>query len=301
MPISKKKIISIVMLTIGMQSLVVAAGGEEFKTLPGSDKKYTDKQINDFFNVPDWYPDKRPEMPPVVKNGSKPSVFACASCHLVSGSGHPESSALSGLPSDYMFRQLKAYQRFQRSSLAGVMINIARGMSDEQMKQASDYFAALTPRNVQKVIEVDEVPKTYVNKRFMTLKLDGNQAGMEPIGERIISVPRDEYRVKARDPFETFITYVPVGSIEKGKKIVNEGLNGTASCISCHGADLKGTPVGPPIAGQHASYLFSQLRDYKSGVRRGGADMNGIMAANLKFFKDEEILAVVAYLASLDR
>lgn len=297
------KYIVILVVALGLTSFsMFSVGGEnELRSLPGSDKKYTDAQINDFFNVPDWFPQSHSPMPEVVKHGSKPSVFACASCHLTSGSGHPESASMAGLPADYIYRQLKAYQRFQRPSIVGVMTNIVRSMTDDQMKQAAEYFSALPPRAVQEVVEVDQVPKTYVNSRFMRLTVKGDGAGDEPIGERIISVPKDEYRVKARDPFGIFITYVPKGYLELGKKIVTQGNQGAAPCTACHGADLKGTAVAPLLAGQHASYLVTQLRDYKQGVRRGEADPGGIMANNMKYFEDREILATAAYIASLKR
>ena len=277
----------------------VGSEEQELISLPGSKEKYTEQRINNFFNVPDWYPDSHPEMPEVVQYGAKPGVFACASCHLTSGSGHPESSSLAGLPVDYQVRQLKAYQRFERNAMAGVMIGIAKGMTEEQMRESSEYFASLPALNVQEVIETDEVPVTYVNSRYMRLVADGGNK--EPIGERIITIPKDEARVRARDPFGTFITYVPKGYLAQGKKIVTEGNAGAAPCTTCHGPDLKGTSIGPLIAGQHANYLVTQLREYKAGIRRANADPGGIMANNVKYFKEQEILAVAAYIASLER
>ncbi len=282
-------------------SVCLAESVEEKFTLPGSEKSYTETEINNFFNVPDWYPEKHIPMPEVVSHGAKPKVFACASCHLTSGSGHPESSALAGLPVDYQIRQMKAYQKFQRNSVIGVMNTIARAMTDEQMRESAEYFAALTPLTVQKVVETDEVPLTYVNKRFMRLALADSAGKKEKIGERIITLPVDEYRVKARDPYATFITYVPEGSLSTGKKLVTKGKGTAAACTSCHGVDLQGTNVAPLIAGQHASYLRAQLRDYKAGSRRGEADPGRIMATNMKYFTDWEILATAAYVASLPR
>jgi cytochrome c553 len=287
-------------ITLLCASQLTFAEQTDLISLPGSDKSYTEKQINDFFDVPDWYPESHPAMPEVVQYGAKPGVFACASCHLTSGNGHPESASLSGLPADYFFRQMKAYQRFQRDSITGVMIGIAKGMSDEQIRSAASYFESLEPLNVQEVREVDEVPVTYVNSRFMRL-VDKSKTEKEVIGERIITVPKDQFRVKARHPFATFITYVPKGYLAQGKKIVEQGKDSAAACVTCHGSDLKGTQISPPIAGQHASYLISQLRAYKAGVRRGDADPNGIMANNLKYFTEQEILATAAYIASLTR
>jgi cytochrome c553 len=285
---------------IGASSLVFADGNEAI-SLPASDKTYTESQINDFFNVPDWYPDSHPPMPEIVQYGAKPAAFACASCHLTSGSGHPESASLAGLPVDYQVRQMQAYQRFERPSVAGVMINIARGMSEEQIRQAAEYFATLPPLAVQDVIEVENVPVTYVNSRFMRLVDRAATPAREPIGERIITVPKDEARVLARDPFATFVVHVPKGYLALGRRIVVEGKRGAAPCTSCHGPDLRGTAIAPLIAGQHADYLVAQLRDYKQGKRRGAADPDSVMANNLKYFEDREILAAAAYIASLQR
>ena len=67
------------------------------KQVPGTERAYTQAQIDDAFNPPDWFPDENPTMPPIVARGEKPAVRACALCHLPSGDGHPESSSLAGL------------------------------------------------------------------------------------------------------------------------------------------------------------------------------------------------------------
>src|SRR5215467_9833610 len=56
--------------------------------LPGSTKLYTQAQIDDGFNPPDWYPQDHPPMPDVVAQGRKAvNARACALCHLTSGGG----------------------------------------------------------------------------------------------------------------------------------------------------------------------------------------------------------------------
>jgi cytochrome c553 len=290
------------LLSLPLCNFVFAGGSEaELVTLPGSKKNYTEKQINNFFEVPDWYPNDHIEMPTVVSHGVKPSVFGCASCHLTSGSGHPESAALAGLSVEYQIRQMKAYQKFQRDSIAGTMISIGKPMTDKDIRESAEYFAALPPLKVQEVLEVEQVPVTYVNNRFMRLIVKEAGDKTEAIGDRIITVPVDEYRVKARDPYAQFITYVPPGSLEIGKHLVTLGKGSAAPCGSCHGSELRGTAIAPLIAGQHASYLMSQLRSYKEGTRRGQADPGQIMANNMKYFTDSEILAIAAYVGSLER
>src|SRR6185437_16183820 len=81
------------------------------KQVPGSTKKYTQAQIDDPFNPPDWFPNEHPPMPQIVAHGGqKPAGRACAQCHLPSGDGHPESSSLAELPASYIVRQMEAFK-----------------------------------------------------------------------------------------------------------------------------------------------------------------------------------------------
>ncbi|MDJ0832599.1 MAG: c-type cytochrome [Gammaproteobacteria bacterium] len=60
---------------------------------------------------------------------------------------------------------------------------------------------------------------------------------------------------------------------------IEAGKAKSALCMACHGADGNSTNViWPRLAGQHASYLAKQLRDYKSG-KRVNATMQGMVAA----------------------
>ena len=70
--------------------------------LPGSSKAYTQGQVDDIYNPPDWYPDEHVPFPRVVASGEGKATPGCASCHLASGSGHPESANLTGLTNDYI-------------------------------------------------------------------------------------------------------------------------------------------------------------------------------------------------------
>ena len=76
-----------------------AGDAKELKRLPGSAKSYTQAQIDDQLNPPDWYPQEHAALPGIVEHGFM--VQACGSCHLMSGLGHPESADLAGLPLDF--------------------------------------------------------------------------------------------------------------------------------------------------------------------------------------------------------
>ena len=65
----------------------------------------------------------------------------------------------------------------------------------------------------------------------------------------------------------------------------------SAVCAACHGADGNSTnPIWPSLAGQHASYLYKQLMDFKEG-RRVNASMTGMVAP----LNEEDMRDLAAY------
>jgi cytochrome c553 len=239
------------------------------KQAPGSERAYTQAQIDDAFNPPDWFPDEHPTMPPIVARGEKPAVRACALCHLPSGDGHPESSSLAGLPVSYLMRQLAAFKSGDRTGVrATTMITIAQAISDADALAASEYFASLKPGIWTDVIETETVPKTYVGAGGMRFVALGDE--QEPVGNRIIVLPQEETRAKSRDPHSGFVDYVPPGSIARGEALVTTGDGGkTIPCGICHGQTLQGLGEVPAIAGRPPTYIVRQLNDMKTGARSG--------------------------------
>jgi cytochrome c553 len=262
--------------------------------VPGSTKAYTQNQIDDFVNAPDWFPDEHAPMPRVVAHGAEGGVLGCASCHLASGLGHPESANLAGVSAAYILRQLSDFKAQAR--LGEAMNDMAKNLSDEDARQASEWFAALKPKVWQPVVETDRVPKTFINQHLMRMPLPGG--GDEPIGTRIIELPQDISRAESRDPHSGFIAYVPKGSLAKGKEFVTTGGNGkTIQCAICHGPALGGLAEVPAIAGHSPLYLFRQLYYFKDGSRHGvmGALMKGVVAQ----MSQDDMLAIAAYVGSL--
>ncbi|HET8971693.1 MAG TPA: hypothetical protein VFN63_00220, partial [Pseudolabrys sp.] len=100
------------------------------KSVPGSTKQYTQAQIDDIFNPPDWYPSEHPPMPQIVATGGTRPRTACAQCHLPSGDGHPESANIAGLPANYIVRQLLAFKNGDRKGgRATVMLANSKSLS----------------------------------------------------------------------------------------------------------------------------------------------------------------------------
>jgi len=266
------------------------------KSLAGSSKSYTPQQIDDLSNPPDWFPDEHPAPPALVQKGHG-AALACGACHLMSGEGHPESAGLTGYTAAYVIQQMADFKSGARKDAAR-MNAIAKDVSDEESRQVAEWFAALKPRAWTKVTEAGMVPKSFVGQGRM--RFVDPSGGMEPIGNRIITVPQDQARARSRDPHTGFIAYVPPGSIAKGKALVETGGNGrTVACSICHGDALQGLGNVPRLAGVHPIYMARQLYLFKDGTRNG-VDAQ-LMKKPVAKLTDDDILNVSAYLASLSR
>jgi cytochrome c553 len=263
--------------------------------VPGSSKTYTAAEIDDLTNPPDWFPDEHGAVPSIVQH-AKGGALACGSCHLMSGHGHPESADLAGLPVEYLVRQMADFKSGARKDPQR-MSAIAKALSDEDARQAADWFASLKTSAWVKVEEKATVSKSYVATRGR-MRLPWVPNAMEPIGDRIIELPEDAARATSRDPHSGFIAYVPLGSIAKGEALVKTGGSGkTIACGICHGDDLKGIGDVPRIAGLHPAYIVRQLSYFQ------GAEYSGSSAALMKKvvpkLTPEDMIAIAAYAASL--
>jgi cytochrome c553 len=263
------------------------------KTLPGSTKKYTMEQIDDLLNPPDWFPDQHPTPPQIVVKGHG-GAMACGACHLMSGLGHPESSDLTGLSAEYIIDQMMDFKSGARRDPTR-MNGIAKEVSEQEAREAAEYFAKLPRRPFQKVVEAATVPKTFLGNGRMRFVEPGGE--MEPIGSRIISVPEDMARARLRDPYSGFISYVPPDSLARGKALVETGAGRTLQCGTCHAPDLKGQANVPRIAGMHPIYTFRQLYWFKDGSRNGV--YAGLMKSAVAQLTEDDMIAISAYLASL--
>jgi cytochrome c553 len=269
------------------------------KRLPGSGAEFTRAQITDRFGPADWFPGDHPTMPDVVAHGKKPDVWACALCHYPNGKGRPENAGIAGLPTAYFIQQMNDFRSGNRKSAeprksnTNLMINIAKGMTDDEIKAAAEYFGSMKWTPWIQVEETNTVAKTR-NSGGMYLVIEGG--GTEPLGTRIIETPENAEATEIlRNPRSGFIAYVPVGSVKRGEALVTKAGSKTVQCGVCHGADLRGLGPVPGIAGRSPSYLARQLYDMKAGARNGTwTQLMKPVVANLS---DEDILDIVAYTA----
>jgi len=277
----------------------------EEQVLEGSSQRYTLSEIDDKYNAPDWFPDRHAPMPKIVRHGKGKKVWACASCHLASGMGHPESARLAGLSSEYMQAQMRAFATGERKDYSGHMNRMAPLMTSHEIKEVSDWFAQLKPIRWYDVFENKMVPQTVIDKTRMRIEVQHadmpeNMAGFEAIAGRIIELPKDLQRVKLRSPNDGFVAYVKPGSIGDGRRLANTGNGSGAPCVTCHGVGLRGTAIAPNIAGLSPIYVVRQLHGFKLGARKGtDADKGQMMSLVSKSLSSDEIYALAAYIATL--
>jgi cytochrome c553 len=270
--------------------------------VPGSDKAMTLTQIRNAFDVPDWHPEGHPPMPEVVGKGRRPDVRGCGYCHYPNGKGRPENAGVAGLPASCIIQQMADFKSGARKSSEprmvppNLMVQTAKGATDEELRIAAAYFSSLKWTPWVKVVEATNVPKTKI-AGGMFVPREGSEAGMEPLGQRILEMPVEpEQTEMLRDDAAPFIAYVPMGSIKKGQALVTNGGGKTTACAICHGANLEGIGPIPPLAGRSPSYTVRQLFDLQRGNRNGlWADLMKPVVAKLTV---EDMINIAAYTAS---
>jgi cytochrome c553 len=273
-------------------------------TLPGSDRSFTLDQIRNRMGPADWFPADHPSMPPIVANGREAAgIWACSLCHYPNGKGRPENAGVNGLAEEYFIQQLHDFKNGLRHSAeplkanTQLMVAFAAAMTDAEIEQAAEYFGSMPWTPWIEVIETDTVPKTRI-QGGMHLRLEGGEAGTEPLGRRIVESPRNaEHTEVLRNPRSDFVAYVPVGAIALGEALANDATGKTVPCAICHGENLDGLALVPGLRGRSPSYIARQLSDLKQGTRRGvWAPLMSQVVVNLSA---EDILNLSAYLASL--
>jgi cytochrome c553 len=278
------------------------------RTVPGSTAQYSLVDVRDGHDVIDWFPTDHPLMPPVIKNGPASLMAergrACGSCHLPNGKGRPENAPPAGQPVAYTIQTLHDFAAGLRLSAdprkanTPTMSALAKAMSEEEIKQAAEYFAAM-PWNTRwiRVVEADKIPEAHLEQGGMYI-IKGKEA-VEPIGNRIVEAPEDDYQANTvRNPRSGFVAYVPKGSLDKGRQLVLNGGGKTLACGTCHGPTLQGIVNIPAIAGRSPSYMMRQLWDMKMGTRKG--PMTQLMKPVVANLTQDDMLNIVAFLASMN-
>jgi cytochrome c553 len=270
--------------------------------IAGSSVSFTQAQLTDFFFAPDWYPGLHSPLPTIVARGHAPAVFACGYCHSPTGQGRPENASLAGLPADYIVQQVADFKSgARRSAFHGVflptelMVRVSANTAPEDITAAAQFFAAQTLLPRVNVLERARVPLTHVQGWVYVAETGARQ---EPLAGRILELAPDIERHEKRDDHLRYIAYVPTGSVARGKIVAEKGTRAAPiGCVSCHGENLLGAGLAPPIAGRSPTYTLRQLLALRTGARVGArAALMKTLVASLSL---EDMVAAAAYAASL--
>jgi cytochrome c553 len=273
-------------------------------TIPGTGKSFTVAEITSPYRPADWYPEDHPAMPDIVAHGKEATRFrACAICHYPNGQGLMQNGPVAGLSVEYFLRQLDDFATGKRKSAdvnkanAFEMAAMARNLTPAEARASAEYFASMPFKPWIRVVESATVPRFTATVNGLFLKADGSDT--EPIGRRLVEMPEDTYQANMlRNPRVGMVAYAPPGSIAAGETLVKTGGNGkTQACGICHGPEMRGTAIAPPLAGRHPGYMARQLYDFQQGARNG--DMAALMMPAVENLTEDDLIAITAYLASL--
>lgn len=273
-------------------------------SLPGSEGRFTLTEARNRFGPADWYPQDHLPMPSIVAVGRESAgIMACSLCHYPNGQGKPENASVVGLEPGYFIQQLQDMRNGLRTSAnrakanTGLMIAFAVNMTDEEIQQAADYYGAMEWRQWIEVVETDTVPLTF-RRGGLHIPLEGDEAGEEPIGRRIIEMPVDPEGTELwRNPRAGFRALVPIGAVGAGEELATTGGGKSIPCAICHGDQLQGLGQVPPLRGRSPSYLARQLYDFQQGTRQGV--WSPLMDAVVENLTGDDIINLTAYLGSL--
>jgi cytochrome c553 len=290
---------------------------EQLKPLhiEGSKRSYTLLELNDWQHMADWFPEAHAQIPRVIERGPESlgaRTRACGFCHRVLGAGRPENAPVFGLPVGYFLRQLDDFRTGRRHSSdprkpnVPTMIALAKAISDDEARAAAEYWATQTGGPHVRVVETEKAPRAELHGNlYVATAIERT----ELLVGRILEVPEDHTKSGPLDDSRSgFVAYVPIGSVERGRKLATLGTPADASslsdspapaCVSCHGADLRGFGDAPPIAGRSPSYIVRQLYDLKTGARNG--TMAPFMKQLVAQLTASQMTDVAAYLATLPR
>lgn len=83
------------------------------------------------------------------------------------------------------------------------------------------------------------------------------------------------------------------GDAAKGKEIA------TTVCVACHGPDGNSpAAANPKIAGQHAAYLFKQMKNFKADATGKSERVSPIMGGMIAAYDENQMKDLAAYYAA---
>ena len=179
----------------------------------------------------------------------------CKGCHGVEGnSPDGEIPSLAGQHADYLTKQIRAFQTGEKR-VNDIMQGMVASLTEQDILDIAVYFS--TQKQAPTAPDVGEDVSTRQRRA---------------IEEHALLVK--EKRLDAA---------------------LVDGEEKAAVCTGCHGTDGN-NPVSefPTLAGQHATYLAKQIRDFKSGKYR----FNDIMESMVVSLTEQDITDITVFFSA---
>src|SRR5258708_33780347 len=177
-----------------------------------------------------------PAMPKAVTTG-KP--LPCMQCHLANGGSHPESAAIAGLSVNYIIEQVHAFRDGDRADVrTGRMVQVAKTISEADLKAAAEYFAAIGPDRQKwiKTVVSNEVPKGPAPFGGGGFRYHAPEGGTEPLPVgMVVETAEDDHLVRARHQVNG--GFVPYANAEN--PAMSEKAAGARVCVASRSAAFK--------------------------------------------------------------
>ena len=212
-------------------------------------------------------------MPEIVAKGNvsaQPPVYACSLCHYPNGKGRPENANITGLTYEYFMQQMIDFRNGARKTSdprkanTGLMTHFAKMMTEEEIEACRTNISRRSPPRRGSGSWRARPCRRPGLKAACSFRLEGADAGNEPIGERIIETPEKTHDTEfLRNPRSGFIAYVPPGSLRKGEALVVNG-------VTSDGNKVTACTVATAVICA-ASARCRQLRDARRATSRGSS------------------------------
>ena len=278
-----------------------AGAGHSLKKMPGSTGAFTLAQIRDAFGPADWFPAITRRCPTSSRTASGRTCAPAACATTRTARAVPENAGVAGLPVAYFIQTMADFKSDARKSAdprkanTNVMIAIAKGMTDEEIKAAAEYFRLDEVDAVDQGRRSEHGAEDAHRRRHVPQARGGGQGADRPAHHRGAGRHR-AHRGASRSAFRVHSPTCRSAASRRARRWSRPGGGKTTQCAVCHGADLKGLGPVPGIAGRSPSYTVRQLYDMQQGTRKGvWTDLMKPVVAKLT---NDDMLALAAYTAS---
>ena len=266
-----------------------------------------------------------------IRDGKELADTTCAKCHGADG-----VSAADGVPNlagqrpSYVYRELKAYQRGDRTGGGESHMNLLKFLSDAALANLAAYYASLDPalppdapapkyvdpvaagkaaaepctncHGENGVSHKEGVPSLIgLHPKYLVETMQSFKSGDRPVDGKNQDMKKALDALSDQD-LQHIALYYALQSMNLtraqtpnggGAPVTKEAL---APCVKCHGEDGIGdSPITPSLAGQDLTYMLNALRAYKDGTRD-----DDTMTPRAKKLDDVAMTTLSAYYAGLD-